>query len=103
MALEIQAVKIKEAAPAPGVDSPALQKALKSAKATTDTFGSESAEAKVAWAEVEEVASASNSNALGGMLGDECLVETIEACEALEELQRAIHVTTNTDAAAYRG
>lgn len=96
LAREIQAVKLKEAPVAPAADSPALQAALKAAKAVTEKHGISSAEARLAWEDVEEMAAASSqSNALGGMIGDECLVETIEACEALEELQRAIHVTSN--------
>jgi CHASE3 domain sensor protein len=101
LAREIQAVKIKEAAPSQGrvADSPALQAIIKAAKAATEKFGATSPEATVAWAEVEDVAAASSkSNALGGMLGDECLVETIEACDALEELQRAIQVTSSDPA-----
>jgi hypothetical protein len=101
LAVEIQAVKIKEAASSPGkvADSPALQAVIKAAREASEKFGATSPEAVVAWSEVEDVAAASsNSNAVGGMLGDECLVETIEACDALEELQRAISVTSSDPA-----
>ena len=49
-------------------------------------------EAALAWETVEEIAAASNAPALGGKLTDECLVEAIEACEALDELNKALNL-----------
>eukprot|EP00540_Astrosyne_radiata_P012168 CAMPEP_0116822600 /NCGR_PEP_ID=MMETSP0418-20121206/357_1 /TAXON_ID=1158023 /ORGANISM="Astrosyne radiata, Strain 13vi08-1A" /LENGTH=220 /DNA_ID=CAMNT_0004450729 /DNA_START=20 /DNA_END=682 /DNA_ORIENTATION=+ len=96
VAEEIQAIKMKVPEAPPSPDSPALRAALANAKKISEESGVTSDEAKVAWAEVEEIASASNDAALGGMLDDECLVETIEACQAIEELQRALNLS-NTD------
>lgn len=78
-------------------DSPELREAIREAKEVSEKMGAASIEAILAWETVEEIASASNSPALGGMLDDECLVETIEACEAMEELQRALFVSEQTD------
>jgi hypothetical protein len=103
LALDIRAVKLAEPPKGSGQDSPALQAALKKAKAISAEKGSDSPEAKLAWEEVEEVAAASNENALGGMLlEDECLVETIEACEAIMELQRALMVNKE-EGSRYQG
>ena len=79
-------------------DSPelkaAVRKALEEAKAIAAEKGADSPEAKVAWAEVEEVASAGLQNAVGARLDEECLVDTaLEACQALEELNRALAKT----------
>lgn len=72
----------------------AVQAATKAAKEATEKFGADSAEAKVAWAEVEEVASSGLQNAMGVNLDEECLVDTaMEACKALEELNRALAKT----------
>lgn len=93
---EMRDIKIKPSKSVPGVDSPALKAAMESAKAISEKSGADSAEAKVAWSEVEEIASGNYSNALGGMLNDECLIETIEACEAIEELQRVLNLKKST-------
>jgi glycerol-3-phosphate dehydrogenase len=86
--------KVKLAVPETkaGPASPQLQAALAEAKKITAEKGLDSSEARVAWATVEEIASADNSGALGGGLtAEECLVDAAqEACEALEELNRAM-------------
>jgi hypothetical protein len=103
MAADVQKIKI----PVPGNKddvkpagaSAALVAALEEAKRITAEKGLASNEAKVAWDNVEEIAAAKSlSNALGGsMSADECLVDAaIEACEALEELNRALQLKTST-------
>jgi hypothetical protein len=66
--------------------------ALEEAKDLSSKFGASSTEAKLAWETVEDIASNSASEATKGDLSDECLIETIEACEAIEEMQRVLHV-----------
>jgi CP12 domain len=76
-----------------GEQSEQLKQALASATALTTEHGIHSAEARVAWETVEEIASASERNdALGGKLSaDECLVDAaMDACAALNELNRVI-------------
>jgi len=91
---ELSAIKMTvESAPKP--DSPELRqavaKAMAEAKKITEAKGADSPEAKLAWAEVEEVASSGLQNAVGPRLDEECLVDTAQqACEALEELNRAM-------------
>jgi len=71
----------------------ALLAALENAKKITAELGITSSEAKLAWEDVEEIASSSTSEATKKALDlDECDVEKIEACEALEELDRVINV-----------
>ncbi|CAJ1951266.1 unnamed protein product [Cylindrotheca closterium] len=92
MADEIKAVKLSAPASKPSVSSPQLKEAMENAKQLTEKHGITSSEAQVAWDVVEEIASAGNSNAMGGMLSEEeCLVDAaVEACVALEELSRAL-------------
>jgi hypothetical protein len=91
LASEIKAIKMKPVDMPRGPDSPALRAALAAAKAATAEFGPTSSQAALAWEELEEIASASEiSGALGGKLDEECLTEMIEACEALEELERVL-------------
>lgn len=89
-AADIRAVKVSDAAPAVGRDSPQLRAAIKEAKAATKDFGVSSKEAVLAWETVEEIASADQAPALGGKIDDDCLVEAIEACEAIQELERVL-------------
>ena len=91
---ELAAIKVS-VDKSPKVDSPelkaAVQQAMAEAKAIAEEKGADSPEAKVAWAEVEEVASSGLQNAMGARLDEECLIDTaMEACEALEELNRAM-------------
>mmetsp|Transcript_8949 Transcript_8949/g.19199 ORF Transcript_8949/g.19199 Transcript_8949/m.19199 type:complete len:212 (+) Transcript_8949:67-702(+) len=72
------------------VDSAQMSKALEEAKSATEKFGMDSNEAKLAWETVEEIASSDVGEALKGSLEEECLVETIDACEAIEALQAAL-------------
>ena len=94
---ELSAIKMTVAS-APKQDTPelkaAVQKAMDEAKAISEKLGADSPEAKVAWAEVEEVASSGLQNAVGPRLDEECIVDTaMEACQALEELNRALTKT----------
>lgn len=97
LAQEIQAIKIPAPKPSAGKDSPELRAAMAKAKEASTKFGAKSAEARLAWADVEDIASGLDAgNALGGSLGDECLVETIEACEALDEINRVVQLDKET-------
>jgi len=76
----------------------ALLAALENAKKLTAELGITSSEAKLAWEDVEEIASSSTSQATKKPLNlEECEVEKIEACEALEELDRVISLNANKD------
>jgi len=88
---EVKAVQIVDAPSARStVDPAAMKSVLKEAQEAEKKFGKDSTEAMVAWDIVEEVASSDRSGAIGGSIEDECLVEALEACEALEELNRAV-------------
>lgn len=66
----------------------ALKASLDAARAASEEFGKDSVEAKLAWETVEEVAaSASDSEASRAPLDEECLIELIEGCEALEKFK----------------
>merc|ERR1712021_77416 len=92
MADEIKAIKLSKPAPKAGAASDQLQEAVAAANEMTEKLGVQSPEAKVAWSVVEEIASSGTGNAMGGALtAEECLVDiAIEACEALDELNRAL-------------
>ena len=92
MAEEIKAVKLAAPVSKAGAPSAQLQEAMNTANAITKKLGVHSPEAQVAWEVVEEIAAAGNANALGGKLSEEeCLIDmAIEACQALEELNRAL-------------
>ncbi|EJK73339.1 hypothetical protein THAOC_05043 [Thalassiosira oceanica] len=66
----------------------ALKASLDAARTASEEFGKDSIEAKLAWETVEEVAaSASDSEATRAPLDEECLIELIEGCEALEKFK----------------
>eukprot|EP00565_Helicotheca_tamesis_P008586 CAMPEP_0185728804 /NCGR_PEP_ID=MMETSP1171-20130828/4199_1 /TAXON_ID=374046 /ORGANISM="Helicotheca tamensis, Strain CCMP826" /LENGTH=203 /DNA_ID=CAMNT_0028397549 /DNA_START=50 /DNA_END=661 /DNA_ORIENTATION=+ len=90
LASEIKAVKVAQPAAAKGEDSPALQAALKDAREASEKFGKTSKEAVLAWETVEEIASSGTSAATLGRIDDECLVEAIEGCEAIQELSKVL-------------
>jgi len=95
---EVQSVRIAAPAAASStVDPVAMKNVLAEAREAAKKFGDASAEARLAWETVEEVASSDRSGALGGGIEDECLVEALEACEALEELNRAVQVASSSD------
>jgi hypothetical protein len=71
-------------------DDAAMKDALKAARSATKKFGMDSIEAKLAWETVEEVAASTNYSAIRAPLDEECLVELIEGCEALEKFKHAL-------------
>lgn len=99
LASELKAIKVLDVKPTAGKDSPQLRKALADAKAVSAEKGATSKEAAVAWDVVEEIAAAGTSASTGISLENECLVETaMEACEALEELNRVMETRKNATA-----
>lgn len=90
----------------PAADSPAYNAKLtemrSKAEATSKEFGADSAEARLAWTEYEELAS-TGAQTMGDRLDEMCLVETqaMEACEALEELSRVLNLSK--DKSRYSG
>ena len=93
VANELSNIKLKVASSQPGTDSPQLRQALAIAKQITAVKGVTSPEAKLAWEDVEEIASAGSENSMGVRLDQECLVESaMEACQALEELNRVLNL-----------
>lgn len=69
-----------------------LRNALTKAEVATEWWGINSKQAKLAWEEVEDIASNDMAEAMKGEIntGEECLVEMMDACEAMEELERAL-------------
>merc|ERR1719469_73964 len=91
LAQEVQSIQISSpSTPTDQPDIPMLKELIVQAKEATDKFGADSNEAKLAWESVEEVSASNNSVASLPTLEDECLVEAVEACAALEELGRVI-------------
>mmetsp|Transcript_12415 Transcript_12415/g.26283 ORF Transcript_12415/g.26283 Transcript_12415/m.26283 type:complete len:262 (-) Transcript_12415:252-1037(-) len=94
VAAELQAIKLSPPERKPSPKIPGLWDAKLKARATSMQFGNESPESKLAWEEVEEIASSGLQNAVGGnlFLEDTCdLVQAAEACMALEELDRFLY------------
>lgn len=105
VAAELKAIKLSPPTKKPPPKIPGLWDAKLKARAITQQFGTSSPEAKLAWEEVEEIASSGLENAVGGTLWQEesCdLIQAAEACMALEELDRFLyyenyHVGDNLD------
>mmetsp|Transcript_8239 Transcript_8239/g.10139 ORF Transcript_8239/g.10139 Transcript_8239/m.10139 type:complete len:222 (+) Transcript_8239:70-735(+) len=95
LASEIQAVKLVQPSASTGEDSSALRAALAEAKEAAEKNGADSTEAKLAWETVEEIAASGTGEASQADLYDECLVEALEACEALDELARVMYLEKN--------
>mmetsp|Transcript_26545 Transcript_26545/g.30371 ORF Transcript_26545/g.30371 Transcript_26545/m.30371 type:complete len:226 (+) Transcript_26545:186-863(+) len=93
-------VRVKER-----LDNPILYHALTEAKSMTEQHGVTSPQAKLAWEAVENIASHDSSEVMKGALddGEECLVEMIQACEAMEELNRALFLNENKASGRYHG
>ena len=69
----------------------AMQSALAAARAATEANGADSKEAALAWETVEEIAaSVGDSEATRAPLDEECLIELIEGCEALEKFKTTL-------------
>jgi hypothetical protein len=94
IAEEIRAVKLTIPEPSVGTPNAKLLDALAEAKSISEAKGITSADARVAWDVVEEIAAAGNSESMGDVLtADECLIEAAQAaCEALEELNRVLEM-----------
>ena len=91
LAAELKGVKLaKPAASAVAPDDAAMKSALAAARAASEEFGKDSTEAKLAWEDVEEIASSNNYAASQASLDEECLIEFIEGCEALEKFKAAL-------------
>lgn len=92
VAAELQAIKLTPPAKKPAPRIPGLWDAKLKARAVSQQFGNDSQEARLAWEEVEEIASSGLSNAVGGNVQENCdLVQAAEACMALEELDRFLY------------
>lgn len=97
VAKEMQALKLIAPENRPAPKSPQLDAALSRAKQMSTEFGNTSQEARLAWEEVEEIASSGLENAMGEDMTEECLVEAAEHCLALEELDRFINYEKITE------
>jgi len=94
VAAELGAIKLSPPTKQPAPTIPGLWDAKLKARAITQQFGNSSTEARLAWEDVEEIASSGLENAVGGTLFEEesCdLVKAAEACMALEELDRFLY------------
>ena len=94
VAAELKAIKLSPPTKKPPPTIPGLWDAKLKARAMTQQFGTSSPEAKLAWEEVEEIASSGLENAVGGTLwqDESCdLIQAAEACMALEELDRFLY------------
>jgi len=108
MAENVQPIKLSEVtSKAPKVSpaqSASMLEAIKNAKRITNEQGITSSAAKLAWETVEEIASNDQSEATKkGLDPEECLVEKVEACEAMEELDRVMFLEKNADSGRYQG
>ena len=87
------------------VQNPLFDTALAEAKDATEKHGIQSSEAKLAWETLEDIASNDMSQVSKGAIDaeEECLVEMMEACEAMEELNRALFLNSNKESGRYHG
>jgi hypothetical protein len=85
--------------------NPMFAVALSEAKAMTEKFGVDSKEARLAWETLEEIAGNDDSVVMKKAIDaeEECLVEMIEACEAMEELNRALFLEKSQETGRYHG
>eukprot|EP00543_Licmophora_paradoxa_P007000 CAMPEP_0202454324 /NCGR_PEP_ID=MMETSP1360-20130828/12091_1 /ASSEMBLY_ACC=CAM_ASM_000848 /TAXON_ID=515479 /ORGANISM="Licmophora paradoxa, Strain CCMP2313" /LENGTH=252 /DNA_ID=CAMNT_0049073619 /DNA_START=40 /DNA_END=798 /DNA_ORIENTATION=+ len=92
VAAELQAIKLSPPEKKPAPQIPGLWDAKLKAKALTQQFGTHSTEARLAWEEVEEIASSGLHNAVRDQhVSQPQLIKAAEACMALEELHRFLH------------
>lgn len=87
------------------IHNPILDHALTEAKLMTEKHGIKSSQARLAWETLEDIAGDDLSEAMRAAIDsdEECLVEMIQACEALDELNRALFLTENKEAGRYQG
>ncbi|KAL3800372.1 hypothetical protein HJC23_003668 [Cyclotella cryptica] len=91
LADELKGVKLASpSVSASAPDDSAMKEALSAARDATKKFGMESVDAKLAWETVEEVAASTSYSAIRAPLDEECLIELIEGCEALEKFKAAL-------------
>ena len=85
--------------------NPMFDIALAEAKAMTEKHGLESSEAKLAWETLEDIAGNDSSAATKQAIDadEECLIEMMEACEAMEELNRALFLDKTKEDGRYHG
>lgn len=93
---ELQAIKLAPPEKQPAPQIPGLWDAKLKARAITQQYGVDSSEARLAWEEVEEIASAGLETAMGQQQQDpmsqqQRLGQAAEAYMALEELNRFLH------------
>lgn len=103
LASSIRAIKLAKVESSPQPVTEAMVKALDEARALSKKHGVDSPEARLAWETVEDIAQDNFSEATKNDLTDECLIETIEACEAIEEIQRALHKNENVGSGRFSG
>ncbi len=74
--------------------NPLLEKAIGKAEIATEWWGTNSEQARLAWEAVEDIASNDMSEVMKGAIndGDECLVEMLDSCQAMEELERVLFI-----------
>mmetsp|Transcript_30298 Transcript_30298/g.88611 ORF Transcript_30298/g.88611 Transcript_30298/m.88611 type:complete len:235 (-) Transcript_30298:1214-1918(-) len=95
----LKVIKLNDAKGVPAKSSAKLTAALEAAKKATSQHGIQSAEARLAWEEYEEIASSGLDNAIGVTLDDECQYEYgSEACKAIEELDRVLPILQSLNA-----
>lgn len=92
---QMRSVKLSPPPSQEHVQNPLLQEALTEAKLLTEKHGIESSEAKLAWETLEDIAGSDSSEATKAAIDadEECLIEMSQACEALDELNKALFVT----------
>lgn len=91
LADELKGVKLASPASSGAVsEDSAMKAALAAARTAAETHGKDSVEAKLAWETVEEIAASNNLEATRAPLDEECLIELIEGCEALEKFKAAL-------------
>jgi len=96
LSLELKAIKMVDPASLSSVDTSTMRMALDEAKESTEKFGADSTEAKLAWETVEEIASSGRGEESRAPLYEECLSEAVEACEAMDELAVAMYLQKST-------
>lgn len=89
---ELRNIKIPPPPKSVPTVSEEMLRAISEAKSASIKHGATSTEAKMMWEAVEEIASNDSSEVLKGTLDDECLLEMMSACEALEEISRVLNL-----------
>lgn len=87
------------------ITDPVLKKALSNAELMTEWWGIQSKEAKLAWEAVEDILSNDQSEVIKGPIntGEDCLVELMDACEAMEELDKVLFHKESADVQVEKG